>query len=114
MIADTRRDSRSDREVEVHVCNFLDLLLLYRRGDLGALFGGGAAVAEVAALPAVLLSEVEGLVSAVGVFRSFEVVVASGALALPSGFHLAGRRLAVGWRLRFGGRSLHFLRSAGI
>jgi hypothetical protein len=36
---------------------------------------GGAAVAEVAALPVVLLSEVEGLVSAVGFFMSFEVVV---------------------------------------
>jgi hypothetical protein len=45
---------------------------------------GGAAVAEVAALPTVLLSVVAGLLSAVGVFRSFEVVVASGAFALPS------------------------------
>src|ERR1700687_4860455 len=47
---------------------------------------GGAAVAAVAALPTVLLSELEGLVSAVGVFRSFEVVVESDGFALPSGF----------------------------
>src|SRR6202011_319081 len=47
---------------------------------------GGAAVAAVAALPTVLLSEVEGLVSAVGVFRSFEVVVESDAFVLPSAF----------------------------
>jgi hypothetical protein len=46
---------------------------------------GGPAVAEVAALPTVLLSEVEGLVSAVGVFRSFEVVD-SDAFALLSVF----------------------------
>src|SRR5258708_6053626 len=32
MIADAGRDSRTDRETEVHVCNFLDLLLLDRRG----------------------------------------------------------------------------------
>jgi hypothetical protein len=41
VIADTSRDSRADRDIEVHVCNFLDLLLLDRRCDLGALFGGG-------------------------------------------------------------------------
>src|SRR5215204_2922235 len=46
---------------------------------------GGPAVADVAALPTVLLSETEGLVSAVGVFRSFEVVD-SDAFALLSGF----------------------------
>ena len=51
---------------------------------------GGPAVAEVAALPTVLLSEVEGLVSAVGVFRSFEVVVDSGRFRFAVGFHLAG------------------------
>src|ERR1700720_2591688 len=42
---------------------------------------GGVAVAEVAALPVVLLSEVDGLVSAVG-----EAVVESGAFTLASGF----------------------------
>ena len=47
---------------------------------------GGAAVAAVAALPVVLLSEVEGLVSAVGVFKSLEVAVESGAFVLPSTF----------------------------
>src|ERR1700682_3283807 len=47
---------------------------------------GGAGVAGVGALPVVLLSEVEGLVSAVGVFRSFEVVGESDAFALPSAF----------------------------
>ena len=40
MIADASRDSRTDRDIEVHVCNFLDFLLLDRRSDLGALFGG--------------------------------------------------------------------------
>src|ERR1700738_3883978 len=45
----------------------------------------GAAVAEVAAL-SVVLSEVEGLDSAVGVFRSFEVVIESDAFVLPSAF----------------------------
>ena len=47
---------------------------------------GGAAVADVAALPVVLLSDVEGLVSAVGVFKSFEVVVESTAFPLLSDF----------------------------
>src|SRR3954451_3329064 len=45
---------------------------------------GGAAVAEVAALPVVLLSA--GLVSALGVFMSFEIVVVSDAFALVSVF----------------------------
>lgn len=47
---------------------------------------GGAAVAEVAAFPVVLLSGADGLVSAVGVFKSFEVVVESTAFALLSAF----------------------------
>src|SRR3954454_2720179 len=47
---------------------------------------GGAAVARVAAWPVVLLSKAEGLVSAVGVFRSFEVVAESDGLVLPSAF----------------------------
>ena len=47
---------------------------------------GGADVAEVAALPVVLLSGVEGLVSAVGDFKSFEVVVESGDFTLLSAF----------------------------
>src|ERR1700682_2178156 len=86
MIADASRDSRTDREIEVHVCNFLDLLLLDRQGSWVRCAAGGAAVAEVAALPVVLLSGVQGLVSAVGVFKSFEVVVESDAFVLPSAF----------------------------
>ena len=69
---------------------------------------GGAAVAVVAALPVVLLSDAAGLLSAVGVFRSFEVVVESGRLCRPIRLHPADR-LAVGTRLRLGDRILHFL-----
>ena len=47
---------------------------------------GGGAGAEVAALPVVLLSGAEGLISAVGVFKSFEVVPESSAFALLSAF----------------------------
>ena len=75
MIADASRDSRTDRDIEVHVCNFLDFSCLIAEVIWVRFSAGGAAVAEVAALPVVLLSEVEGLVSAVGFFMSFEVVV---------------------------------------
>src|SRR6202790_4052014 len=40
VIVDAGRHGSADRDIEVHVGDFLDLLLLDRRGDLGALFGG--------------------------------------------------------------------------
>jgi hypothetical protein len=45
---------------------------------------GGAAVAEVAALPVVLLSEAGFVSAAVGAFKSFELVLESVALVLLS------------------------------
>src|SRR5947199_5372382 len=47
---------------------------------------GGAAVAAAAALPVVLPSGAEGLLSAVGVFRSFAVVLEAGAFVVSSAF----------------------------
>ncbi|MGY3359251.1 hypothetical protein ACVWZK_005914 [Bradyrhizobium sp. GM0.4] len=61
---------------------------------------GGAATAVVAALPVVLPSGAEGLLSAVGVFTSFDVVAESGALVIPFAFISPGVLLsAVGFEV---------------
>jgi hypothetical protein len=75
MIADASRDSRTNRDIEVTFVTSSTFSCLIAEVMWVRFSAGGAAVAEVAALPVVLLSEVEGLVSAVGFFMSFEVVV---------------------------------------